>query len=222
MTRGPQARPRRSAVERERSRSTGTARRGRCLAAIARRSASRQTRHQSRDPALIESPPAPAHGGSRVPIPSEPRAGGLPGRSRHSGEVAQLVEHAAENRGVGGSIPSLATTKPAAEPVKTRTRPAPDGRRPRPFRSPCPGRRLRRPERSRLRVGRACEQRFDLGGPVPPVASEGANRGELPRLRPARHGLRVDPKPRRNLSGRQELLHVLPVPYHRSPRSTPR
>src|SRR5919106_699673 len=32
-----------------------------------------------------------------------------PGR-RRSGEVAQLAEHAAENRGVGGSNPSLATT----------------------------------------------------------------------------------------------------------------
>src|ERR671918_393025 len=37
-----------------------------------------------------------------------------PGR-RRSGEVAQLAEHAAENRGVGGSNPSLATTMPTVE-----------------------------------------------------------------------------------------------------------
>jgi hypothetical protein len=51
---------------------------------------------------------------SRVRIPSGPRGAGrgwhrIPGRPR--GEVAQSVEHAAENRGVGGSIPSLATRR---------------------------------------------------------------------------------------------------------------
>src|ERR1044072_4688302 len=32
------------------------------------------------------------------------------------GEVAQLVEHTAENRGVAGSIPALATCRRAGEP----------------------------------------------------------------------------------------------------------
>ena len=31
--------------------------------------------------------------------------------SENPGQVAQLVEHLTENQGVGGSIPSLATTK---------------------------------------------------------------------------------------------------------------
>jgi hypothetical protein len=34
----------------------------------------------------------------------------LEGEFGHSGQVAQLVEHVTENHGVGGSIPSLATT----------------------------------------------------------------------------------------------------------------
>ena len=44
---------------------------------------------------------------SRVQIPSGPRTNAA--ERRGYGEVAQLAEHAAENRGVGGSIPSLAT-----------------------------------------------------------------------------------------------------------------
>jgi hypothetical protein len=45
---------------------------------------------------------------SGVQIPSGPRSEAAE-TARSPGEVAQLAEHAAENRGVGGSIPSLAT-----------------------------------------------------------------------------------------------------------------
>ncbi len=63
-------------------------------------------------------PAAPRSSGApitaiRVPFTPEPYGGGSPEeRPLHfpsPGEVAQLVEHAAENRGVAGSSPALAT-----------------------------------------------------------------------------------------------------------------
>ena len=44
----------------------------------------------------------------KPPLPGPPWSG--------SAQVAQLVEHATENRSVGGSIPPLGTTWPDAQP----------------------------------------------------------------------------------------------------------
>jgi hypothetical protein len=56
---------------------------------------------------------------SRVQIPSGPLG---PGPPRSPGQVAQSVERAAENRKVGGSIPSLPTTQAAASSLSKGSR----------------------------------------------------------------------------------------------------
>ena len=93
----------------------------------------RHARQPGRRPRIASEPPETAarrhHDGEAPPLheprpaphaisPGSPAPASLPlrGRSRVPGEVAQLVEHTTENRGVAGSNPALATQN--AEPLQ--------------------------------------------------------------------------------------------------------
>jgi hypothetical protein len=108
------------------------------------------------------------------------------------GEVAQLAEHATENRGVGSSILPLATRRE-------------DGRRsvrPQTYEA------LSAEVLTKLLLG-TLKESLDLVCAVATVAAQRPDRGKLPGLGPPGNGLRVDPEECRNLSRRKEGIVFL-------------